>query len=166
MAKRGVLRQTISLALSGFFVILVACLSLVTVALGIVVLGHLLSYIATSVLAEKTLGIFQYVLIMLAVTCTAGLSVPIVLLARNIQRSTDSLSFLQYDDEDEDEDEDDYDSDDVDFNEDGEELNEFLRKLHKNRNIGPFMSSPKTLDDLCPCGSGLKYKDCCGKTWV
>ena len=46
------------------------------------------------------------------------------------------------------------------------QLNKFLKKLHKSRNIGPFIPSPKTMNDLCPCGSGLKYKDCCGKSWL
>jgi len=162
--KQGMLKQTISLVVSWFFIMLVVCLSLLTVSLGIVVLGHGLSFLATSVLNEKTLSFFHYMMIMLAVSCTAGLAIPIMILARNIQRSADNFSLLQFDDElGEDED---YDGDDVDLHEDGEELNEFLRKLHKTRNIGPFIPSPKTMDDLCPCGSGLKYKDCCGKSWL
>ena len=164
MIKQGMIKQSVSLVLSGFFVIFVVCLSLLTVSLGIVVLGHVLSYVSTSLLNEKTMGLFHYVVIMLVVTCTAGLGVPIVLLARNIQRSTENFSLLQFDDDVEEDD--DYEGDDIDFNEDGEELNEFLRKLHKTRNIGPFIPSPKTMDDLCPCGSGLKYKDCCGKSWL
>jgi hypothetical protein len=145
--KRGMIRQSISLVLSGFFVIFMICLGLLTVSFGILVLGHVLSYVSTSVFHESNMELFHYVIIMLAVTCATGLGIPIVLLARNIQRSTESFSLLQFDD-------------------DVEELNDFLRKLHKTRNIGPFIPSPKTMDDLCPCGSGLKYKDCCGKSWL
>jgi hypothetical protein len=108
--------------------------------------------------------IFHYVLIILGVTCAAGLGIPIVLHARNIQRYIESFSLLQFDDEVEEDGE--YEGDEVDFLDDDEELNDFLRKLHKTRNIGPFIPSPKTMDDLCPCGSGLKYKDCCGKSWL
>jgi hypothetical protein len=164
MAKRGMIKQSFSLVLSGFFVIFVVCLGLLTVSLGILVLGHVLSYVSTSIFNEGNMELFHYVLIMLAVTCAAGLGIPIVLLARNIQRSTESFSLLQFDDDAEEDEE--YEGEDFDFNDDSEELNEFLRKLHKTRNIGPFIPSPKTMDDLCPCGSGLKYKDCCGKSWL
>lgn len=60
---------------------------------------------------------------------------------------------------------DEYDDDDDegDFMIDDEEFDEFLKKLDTTRNIGPFIPSPEAMDDLCPCGSGLKYKDCCGK---
>ena len=162
--KRGMIRQSISLVLSGFFVIFMICLGLLTVSFGILVLGHVLSYASTSVFHEPNMEVFHYVLIMLAVTCAAGLGIPIVLLARNIQRSTESFSLLQFDDDIEEDGE--YEGDEVDFLDDDEELNEFLRKLHKTRNIGPFIPSPKTMDDPCPCGSGLKYKDCCGKSWL
>jgi len=164
MKKRGMIKQSISLVLSGFFVIFVICLGLLTVSLGILVLGRVLSYVSTSVFNEANMEIFHYVIIMLAVTCAAGLGIPIVLLARNIQRSIENFSLLQFDDEAEGDEE--YDGDEIDFIDDDEELNEFLRKLHKTRNIGPFIPSPKTMDDLCPCGSGLKYKDCCGKSWL
>lgn len=162
--KRGMIRQSISLVLSGFFVIFMICLGLLTISFGILVLGHVLSYVSTSVFHESNMELFHYVIIMLAVTCAAGLGIPIVLLARNIQRSTESFSLLQFDDDVEDDGE--YEGDEVDFLDDDEELNDFLRKLHKTRNIGPFIPSPKTMDDLCPCGSGLKYKDCCGKSWL
>ncbi len=164
MIKRGMIKQSLSLVLSGFFVILAICLGLLTVSLGILVLGHALSYISTLVLNEGNMELFHYVLLMLVVTCAAALGIPIVLLARNIQRSTESFSLLQFDDDTEEDEE--YEEDDIDFKDAGEELNEFLRKLHKTRNIGPFIPSPKTMDDLCPCGSGLKYKDCCGKSWL
>lgn len=161
--KRGMIRQSISLVLSGFFVVFMICLGLLTVSFGILVLGYMLSYVSTSVFHASDMELFHYVLIMLAVTCTTGLGIPIVLLARNIQRSTESFSLLQFDDDLEEDEE--YEGDEVDFLDDDKELNEFLRKLHKTRNIGPFIPSPKTMDDLCPCGSGLKYKDCCGKSW-
>ena len=72
---------------------------------------------------------------------------------------------MQFDEENEDEDAEFDDEDDAEEGDDSAELNEFLSKLHKTRNIGPFIPSPKTMDDICPCGSGLKYKDCCGKFW-
>lgn len=127
-------------------------------------MGYALSYVTATLFHATTMGFFHYVLVVLAISCTAGLGIPILLLARNIQRSTESFSLLQFDDElDEDEE---YDGEDGDTLDDGTELNEFLKKLHKTRNIGPFIPSPKTMDDLCPCGSGLKYKDCCGRFWV
>jgi ABC-type multidrug transport system fused ATPase/permease subunit len=163
MKKRSAFQQNFSWMLSGIVVVMAACVGLLAVALGIVILGHVLSYLSTSLLKGETLAMFHYVLIMLVVTCIAGLGIPIAMLARNIQRSAESFSLLQFDEEaDEDED---YDED-IDFDEESEELNEFLKKLHKTRNIGPFIPSPKTMNDFCPCGSGLKYKDCCGKAWI
>jgi hypothetical protein len=164
MLKRGMMRQSLSLVLSGFFVIFVICLGLLVTSAGILVLSHVLSYVSIGIFKDSSMSLFHYVLLMLGVTCTAGLAIPIILLARNIQRSTDNFSLLQFDELEEDDDE--FEGDDIDLREDDEELNEFLKKLHKNRNIGPFIPSPKTMDDLCPCGSGLKYKDCCGKSWL
>ncbi len=99
MIKRGMMRQSISLVLSGFFVIFILCLGLLTISFGILVLGHVLSYLSASVFRESTMEIFHYVLIMLAVTCAVGLGIPIVFLARNIQRSTECFSLLQFDDD-------------------------------------------------------------------
>jgi len=141
---------------------------LLALALTITVLGHVLAYITSGLFQDYSMSIFQYVLVMLVIACIAGLAIPIMLLARNIQRSAENFSLLQFDDEneeEEEEEEDDSEGDDVEMLDDDEEFNEFLRTLHKNRNIGPFIPSPKTMNDLCPCGSGLKYKDCCGKSW-
>ncbi len=163
ISKQSRLKQWGALMLSGFLVLMTVCFSLLAASAGVVLLGFLLSYFSTVLFHGTAMGLFHYVLIVLAVSCTAGLGIPVIVLARNIQRSTESFSLLQFDDEVEDDEE--YDGEEVDFMDDGEELNEFLRKLHKSRNIGPFIPSPKTMDDLCPCGSGLKYKDCCGKFW-
>lgn len=164
ISKQNMLKQWGSLILSGFFVLATVCFSLLIASAGVVMLGLLLSYFLTTLFHGEIMNVFHYVLIVLAISCTAGLGIPILLLARNIQRSTENFSLLQFDEEAEEDD--DYEGDDeLDFAEDKEELNEFLKKLHKTRNIGPFIPSPKTMDDLCPCGSGLKYKDCCGKFW-
>lgn len=164
MSKKSIIKQNIAWILSGFLTVLMVCLGLLVVSLGILILGHVLFHLSTSLLNNKSMEVFHYTIIMLVVTCTAGLAIPVIILARHIQRSAESFSLLQFDEETE-EDEG-YEDDEMDLDDDGEELNEFLRKLHKTRNIGPFIPSPKTMNDLCPCGSGLKYKDCCGKSWL
>ncbi|MBD3324091.1 hypothetical protein GF339_05870 [candidate division KSB3 bacterium] len=163
--KPNTFKQGIAKAVSGAGVFLTVCGTLLLASAGIIILGYALAYLSEMLFHGETMGgMFPYVVVVLVVTCTAGLGIPILLLARNIQRSTESFSLLQFDEDASEED--DYDDEDGDFTDDGEELNEFLRKLHKTRNIGPFIPSPKTMDDLCPCGSGLKYKDCCGKFWL
>ena len=160
----NMLKPGSSLILSGIVILMVVGVSLLVVSAGIVLMGYILSYLTATLFHATPMGFFHYVLVVLAISCTAGLGIPIFLLARNIQRSTESFSLLQFDDElDEDEEDDEEEGDMLD---DGTELNEFLKKLHKTRNIGPFIPSPKSMDDLCPCGSGLKYKDCCGRFWV
>ena len=163
MIKRKLIKQSVALMASSFFMVVAVCLGLLAVSFGILMLGNLLSYLSAILFSGGNMKAFHYVLIVLVVACSAGLGIPIFLLARNIQRSTESFSLLQFDDAEDDEE---YDGEDIDFQDDGEELNEFLRKLSKTRNIGPFIPSPKTMDDLCPCGSGLKYKDCCGRSWL
>lgn len=164
MSKPSMIKQYGSVLSSSLLTIVVVGGMLLGVSVGVVSLGYLLFYVSKVLFHQEIMGVFHYVLVVLAIGCTAGLGIPILLLARNIQRSTESFSLLQFDDEGEDAE--DYDEDVVDEMDDGEELNEFLKKLHKTRNIGPFIPSPKTMDDLCPCGSGLKYKDCCGKFWI
>jgi hypothetical protein len=167
MGKRGMLQQSLSLVLSGFFVIFIICLGVLAISMGVLVLGHALSYVSVAIFREHSMNAFHYSLVVLAVTCTAGLAIPIILHARTIQRSTDSFSMLQFDgDEDDEFYEDEENRTQADTQAGEEELNEFLRTLHKTRNIGPFIPSPKAMDDVCPCGSGLKYKDCCGKSWI
>lgn len=163
MSKPSMIKQYGSALSSSLLTVIVVGGILLGVSVGVVSLGYLLFYVSKALFHQEIMGVFHYVLVVLAIGCTAGLGIPILLLARNIQRSTESFSLLQFDDEGEDTE--DYDEDAVDEMDDGEELNEFLKKLHKTRNIGPFIPSPKTMDDLCPCGSGLKYKDCCGKFW-
>ncbi len=165
MAKIGdMMKQGFLLILSGLLVVIVLSACLLLAALTVTVLGHTLAYVSGALFGEYSISSFQYVIMMLVIACTAGLALPIIVLARNIQRSAEYFSLLQFDDE-EDMEEDDAEDDDVETLADDEEFNEFLRTLHKSRNIGPFIPSPKTMDDLCPCGSGLKYKDCCGKSW-
>ncbi len=163
MNKQSRLQRWGAWMLPGVLAVFSVGFLLLMASVGIVILGALLAYVSNILFQSATLGIFHYVLIVLAISCTAGLGIPILLLARNIQQSTENFSLLQFDEEIEDDD--DYDSEDVDLSESDEELNEFLKNLHKSRNIGPFIPSPKTMEDLCPCGSGLKYKDCCGKFW-
>jgi hypothetical protein len=163
MVKRGLVRQSLSFVFSIFCVVLLICFGLLVASAGILALGYVLFYVSAPVFNGHSLSVLHCVIVMLAVACTASLAVPIVLLARNIQRSTDNFSLLQFDEEPDDEEAESEDTTDAEI--DDEELNEFLRKLHKSRNIGPFIPSPKTMDDLCPCGSGLKYKECCGKSW-
>jgi hypothetical protein len=164
MTTRNIVKQRVSVLASWFLTISTACVALLLTALGVVMLGYALFYVSTVILPDIHLEVFHYVMIILAISCTICVGLPIVLLARNIQRSAESFSLLQFD-EDGDED-DEFDGEEFDFSDDGEELNEFLKTLHKSRNIGPFIPSPKSMDDLCPCGSGLKYKDCCGKSWL
>ena len=163
MSKPSMIKQYGSVLSSSLLTIVVVGGMLLGISVGVVSLGYLLFYVSKVLLHQEIMGVFHYVLVVLAIGCTAGLGIPILLLARNIQRSTESFSLLQFDDEGEETE--DYDEDVVDETDNGQELNEFLKKLHKTRNIGPFIPSPKTMDDLCPCGSGLKYKDCCGKFW-
>ena len=164
MSKNSLVKQYGPLIISGGVTFLCVGLALALTSMTVVGLGVLLSYVSGLVFHQELMGPFQYILVILATACTAGLGIPILLLARNIQRSTEHFSLLQFEDEaDEDGEFDEAESDELD---DGEELNEFLKNLHKTRNIGPFIPSPKTMDDLCPCGSGLKYKDCCGKFWA
>ncbi|MCP4405516.1 MAG: SEC-C domain-containing protein [bacterium] len=164
MSENSIVKQYGPLILSGGVTLLFLGLALTLTSMTVAGLGFLLSYVFQRVFHQEAMEVFHYVLVVLATACTAGLGIPILLLARNIQKSTEHFSLLQFEDEAEDDDEfDDAETDELD---DGEELNEFLKKLHKTRNIGPFIPSPKTMDDLCPCGSGLKYKDCCGKFWV
>ena len=162
VAKRGIMKQSFSLLLSGLVVVFVICVGLLAVGTAMLMLGQGLSFIAAGIFKESPMELFYYILIMLVITCSAALAIPIIILARNIQRSAETFSLLQFDEEAEDEEFD----EERDLQDDDEELNEFLRRLHKSRNIGPFIPSPKTMDDLCPCGSGLKYKDCCGKSWL
>ncbi len=158
-----IVKHYLALMFSGMITLLLIGLSLFLISTGVVGLGYVLSYIFSVLLPGETMGMFQFVLVVLAVACAAGLGIPIVLLARNIQKSTESFSLMQFDEEGEEDGE--YDEEQEEDPIDDAELNEFLKKLHKTRNIGPFIPSPKTMDDLCPCGSGLKYKDCCGKLW-
>jgi len=42
------------------------------------------------------------------------------------------------------------------------------KNLSTNKEAGPAIRQPKAVkepgrNDLCPCGSGKKYKNCCGK---
>jgi len=165
MAKIGdMMKQGFLLILSGLLVVIVLSACLLLAALTVTVLGHTLAYVSGALFGEYSISSFQYVIMILVIACIAGLALPILVLARNIQRSAESFSLLQFDDE-EDLEEEDADDDDVEALADDEEFNEFLKTLHKSRNIGPFIPSPKTMNDLCPCGSGLKYKDCCGKSW-
>lgn len=158
-----IVKHYVALMLSGMITLLLIGLSLFLVSTGVIGLGYVLSYVFSILLPGETMGMFQFVLVALAVACIAGLGIPIFLLARNIQKSTESFSLMQFDEDGEEDGE--FDEEQEEDPIDDAELNEFLKKLHKTRNIGPFIPSPKTMDDLCPCGSGLKYKDCCGKFW-
>ena len=158
-----IFKHYIALMFSGMITLLLIGLTLFLVSTGVIGLGYVLSYVFSVLLPGETMNMFQFVMVALAVACVAGLGIPIFILARNIQKSTESFSLMQFDEEGEDDGE--FDEEQEEDPIDDAELNEFLKKLHKTRNIGPFIPSPKTMDDLCPCGSGLKYKDCCGKFW-
>ena len=159
-----IFKHYVALMFSGMITLLLIGLSLFLISTAVVGLGYMLSYVFSVLLPGETMGMFQFVLVVLAVAGVSGVGIPILLLARNIQKSTESFSLMQFDEDGEELG--DYDEDlEEDDSADDAELNEFLKKLHKTRNIGPFIPSPKTMDDLCPCGSGLKYKDCCGRFW-
>ena len=73
-----------------------------------------------------------------------------------------------YDDEDDDEDYDDedyddedYDDEDYDDEDDDEEYNNFASNDSENKKI--INTNKIGRNDPCPCGSGKKYKKCCGK---
>lgn len=159
-----IFKHYVALMFSGMITLLLIGLSLFLISTAVIGLGYMLSYVFSVLLPGETMGMFQFVLVVLAVACVSGLGIPILLLARNIQKSTESFSLMQFDEDDEELGDYDEDLEEEDPADDAE-LNEFLKKLHKTRNIGPFIPSPKTMDDLCPCGSGLKYKDCCGRFW-
>jgi len=158
-----IFKHYVALMLSGMVTLLLIGLTLFLVSTGVIGLGYVLSYVFSILLPGETMEMFQFVLVALVVACVAGLGIPVFLLARNIQKSTESFSLMQFDEDGEDDGE--FEEEQEEDPIDDAELNEFLKKLHKTRNIGPFIPSPKTMDDLCPCGSGLKYKDCCGKFW-
>ena len=158
------LRHYFALMLSGMIMLLLIGLSLFFACASVIGIGYLLSYVFSALPHHEVIGLFHFIMIAMAMTCAAGLGIPIFLLARNIQKSTESFSLMQFE-EDDDMDEEEDDDADVKEMEEDQEMNDFLKKLHKTRNIGPFIPSPKTMDDLCPCGSGLKYKECCGKFW-
>lgn len=165
MRTQAMITRGISWFISGVLVVAAASIAVLTLAIGVVTLGRSLSYLSGQIFPELSLGMLHYILITLGVGCMVGLSVPILLLARNIRKTAENFSLLQFEDDPEDGDYDD-DEEGFEFDDDREELNEFLKTLQKARNIGPFIPSPKSMNDLCPCGSGLKYKDCCGKAWV
>ena len=159
-----IFKHYVALMCSGMITLLLIGLSLFLISTAVIGLGYMLSYVFSVLLPGETMGMFQFVLVVLAVACVSGVGIPMLLLARNIQKSTESFSLMQFDEEGEEIGDYDEDLEEEDPADDAE-LNEFLKKLHKTRNIGPFIPSPKTMDDLCPCGSGLKYKDCCGRFW-
>ncbi|PID58118.1 hypothetical protein CSB45_05375 [candidate division KSB3 bacterium] len=162
MRENSFVKQYGSLIMSGAVTFLILGLVLIVMSGAIVGLGVLLSFVTQRVFQQEIIGVFQSILVMLATACTAGLGIPILLLARNLHRSNEHFSLLQFED-DEPEEFDDAEREEAD---DSEALNEFLKNLHSTRNIGPFIPSPRTMNDLCPCGSGIKYKDCCGKFWT
>lgn len=164
MSKNSIVKQYGPLIISFGVTLLFVGLALTLASMAVVGLGFLLSYVSQLVFHQEIMGIFHYILVILATACTAGLGIPIFILARNIQKSTEHFSLLQFEDEAEEDDE--FDEAETDELDDSEELNELLKNLHKTRNIGPFIPSPKTMEDICPCGSGIKYKDCCGKFWA
>ena len=159
-----IFKHYVALMCSGMITLLLIGLSLFLISTAVIGLGYMLSYVFSVLLPGETMGMFQFVLVVLAVACVSGVGIPMLLLARNIQKSTESFSLMQFDEEGEEIGDYDEELEEEDPADDAE-LNEFLKKLHKTRNIGPFIPSPKTMDDLCPCGSGLKYKDCCGRFW-
>ncbi|PIE32422.1 hypothetical protein CSA56_15550 [candidate division KSB3 bacterium] len=163
MGTHNMMKRYSSLISSGVLTLLVIGGVLLGVSAGVVSLGYLLFYVSKTLFHHDIMRVSHYVFVVLAIGCSAGLAIPILLLARNIQQSAESFSMLQF--EDDGEDDGDLDEREFEESESNEELNEFLKNLHKTRNIGPFIPSPRTMDDLCPCGSGLKYKDCCGKFW-
>ncbi len=126
------------------------CASILLVSLGVVGLGYGLHTLFS-------LSLFQGVIVSLMITCFSGLTLSIVFLARNLKKTIEHFSVLQLEDSEETEGEDyeEYNEDD-DIYDDEKDLNEFLRKISKSR-------KSVTRNDLCPCGSGLKLKDCCGE---
>ncbi len=126
------------------------CASILLVSLGVVGVGYGLHTIFS-------LSLFQGVIVSLMITCFSGLTLSIVFLARNLKKTIEHFSVLQLEDSEETEGED-YEeySEDEDIYDDEKDLNEFLRKISKSR-------KSVTRNDLCPCGSGLKLKDCCGE---
>jgi hypothetical protein len=134
---------------SGLLMGLAVCASILLVSLGVVGLGYGLHTLFS-------LSFFQGVIVSLMVTCFSGLTLSIVFLARNLKKTVEHFSVLQLEDSEEPEGED-YEeyNEDYDIYDDEKDLNEFLRKISKSRQSA-------TRNDLCPCGSGLKLKDCCG----
>lgn len=142
-------RYFTSFVYPGLAIGLVTCVGILLVSLGVVGLGYGLHNIFS-------ISLFQGVIVSLAVTCFSGLTLSIVFLATNLRKTIEHFSLLQLDSEETNEE--DYEEYDGDYETYGDEddLNEFLKKINKSRRS-------ITMNELCPCGSGLKRKDCCGK---
>lgn len=143
-------RYFTSFVYRGLLIGLAVCAGILLVSLGVVGLGYGLHNLFA-------ISPFQGVIVSLTVTCFSGLTLSILLLATNVKKTIEHLSLLQLEDSEEanEEDYEEYDGD-YDLYGDEDDLNEFLRKINKSRRS-------MTMNELCPCGSGLKRKDCCGK---
>jgi hypothetical protein len=138
-----------SLIYPGLFLALAVSAGIILVLLSVGGLGYAFSHLFS-------ITPFQGIVVSLTIICFSGLTASIFLLAANIKKTADHFSVLQLEDSEEPggEDYDEY-SDDYDSYDNERDLNEFLRKISKSR-------KSITRNDLCPCGSGLKLKDCCG----
>ena len=96
------------------------------------------------------LSLFQGALLSIGTAFVLVLSISAIAIARLISRQTE----LEYMDDDYDEDLD-GEFDDNDQDDDIEDLHNRHRVVENTVKIGR--------NRLCPCGSGLKYKRCCGK---
>ena len=118
--------------------ILIAALLLLIVATALFIgAGYIISIVLP-------FTFFQASVLAMGATFVVAFIITAVFVVGNIIRSSNDED-LDYDDDDE---------DDEDFEEDYE--NSSVRKFR-------YVKSKVGRNDPCPCGSGKKYKNCCGK---
>ena len=101
------------------------------------------------------LTLFQSSLLIMGAVFVLGFSILVFFISSHYAE----LKEMNYygDDYDDENDDDEYDDFDDDYDEEDEVINTFKKQP-------PFTSEKKIgRNELCPCGSGKKYKNCCGK---
>jgi len=131
---------------NGIFLVLL----LITLAIVVFVSTLILVGIGYGLSCILPLSLFQSALLSIGTAFVLVISISAIAIARLISRRTE----LEYMDDDYDEDwDEEFDDDDQD--DDIEEVHNRHRVVENTVKIGR--------NRLCPCGSGLKYKRCCGK---
>lgn len=129
-----------------FLLILICVVFLVAISTGAFIgAGYVISFILPLTLFQSTLLCIGATLVVAFIISAFVIGSPVL---KYVEENDD------YEDDDEDyEDEEDYDED---FEED-EELDDISKKRFTR------LKTKVGRNDPCPCGSGKKYKNCCGK---